>query len=103
MSCVAGRNLDNLTLCALAAESAGMSYGKYMAQRQYIPPKKKVEDAFEDIPSRKCKNCGQPFSMEGRSSGALYCSPECKKCYNSKIYMRKYYARKAATKEADAE
>lgn len=71
--------MDNLTRDALAAQAAGMTYGKYMAQRQCIPPKKKTEDIPEEVPTRTCKHCGKVFSMEERSHNSLYCSPECQR------------------------
>jgi predicted nucleic acid-binding Zn ribbon protein len=59
---------------AIAAQKAGMSYGKWKA----LHPHTGVEEpAVVQGPKRLCKICGQEIP-EYRSKMALYCSEECK-------------------------
>lgn len=69
--------MDNLTVCAIAAQRLGMSYGKYMAISRRKPGIVAREVPREDRPFRVCKHCGARFSLEGRSHNSLYCSREC--------------------------
>lgn len=41
-----GMKLDYLTLCSIAAQEAGMSYGKYMVMHGYHPP---IKSDREDV------------------------------------------------------
>lgn len=86
-----GKKLDKLTRAVLAAEKAGMSYGKYMATHPYIPEEDDETDLTEDAdekhkpiklqPNQRlgtCAHCGQPFVMGFKQSNKLYCSSECR-------------------------
>ena len=69
------KELDNLTLNVLAAEKAGMSYGKYMALKyeQEQPPK------MAESPSppgwKVCPYCGKKFYAT--HGNRQYCSDIC--------------------------
>lgn len=72
--------LDRLTRDAIAAEQAGMSYGKYKAQHPHTPdedeepPKPKVDpDKYE----RVCVTCGKTFYLRTRVH-MKYCSDYCR-------------------------
>lgn len=87
---------DYLSLCSIAAQKEGLSYGKYMAKYSYHPPcldglldeimngkKKKAEPEylknmekdFETRTIRKCRHCGKPFEPD--SGNQFHCSREC--------------------------
>lgn len=65
--------MDNLSKCAMAAQRAGMSYGKYMAKfgsRNILTELEKQDP--EAVP---CKYCGKLFVP--RMGNVKYCSDEC--------------------------
>ena len=56
---------DYLTLCSIAAQKAGTSYGKYMAMHGYHPP---IQADVEDVEapqgiSKICPQCGKEFTQ----------------------------------------
>lgn len=87
--------MDNLTATVLAASKAGMSYGMYVAAHGIRYANKPV---VVDGPTRICPECGEEFSMAGRYSRAIYCSPECQQRHGSKVALRRYHERKEAKK-----
>ena len=71
--------MDNLTRDVLAAERAGMSYGRWKAFHPHTDPDKKPLVRF---PKRKlesssaiCPVCGRQFEVT--KDRAKYCSAEC--------------------------
>lgn len=60
------RKLDYLALCSIAAQKAGMSYGKYMVMHGYRPP---IQADVEDVeaPQGVSKIC--PPMWEGIHAG----------------------------------
>ena len=73
--------MDQLTRDSIAAQKAGMSYGKWMALH-YVPPveveipKQEVKpEAKEEAPQRLCGTCGRP--VRGHAN-RRYCSDACK-------------------------
>lgn len=88
-----GKKLDRLTRDAIAAQKAGMSYGKYKALHPHTPEEDDETDPAEDAdetpkpkpiklqPNQRrgtCAHCGQPFVMGFKQSNKLYCSPVCR-------------------------
>ena len=67
---------------AIAAQRAGMSYGKYMAMHNYHPP---IQPDTEDVKAqeppkpepvlRSCAHCGKMFHVDNLKR--KYCTPEC--------------------------
>ena len=87
---------DRLTMDSIAAQKAGMSYGRWKAQHPHTeapepePPKKG--------PQKLCKICGReiPNSYPGR----LYCGMTCS--YEGKLASaRKCYSKKKGRMMAD--
>lgn len=70
---------DYLTLCAIAAQEAGMSYGKYMAMHGYHPPIR-IDAEGVEVPQgipKICPNLGKCFTTvrpNGKSIAALIAS-----------------------------
>lgn len=82
------KEMDNLTRCSIAAQKAGMSYGKYMAAKESSP---EVQDPDCDPAKiRICQNCGRPFSMIGRYPTSKYCSEECRRAVDRKRCAKRY-------------
>lgn len=74
---------DNLTLCAVAATNAGMTYGKYMAKYgQYIaryglnPPAPQPEEPESQNDVRTCRVCGKQYYVTCHLR--QFCSDECR-------------------------
>ena len=65
--------LDRLTRDSIAAEKAGMSYGKWKALHPHTDEKVEVLDA--DV--KLCKICGKPICNKIGGKRRLYCSIEC--------------------------
>ena len=70
------KKLDNLSKCALAAQAAGMTYGKYMAQVH--PPsgagEPEAEDAETEPPTEKRYKEECLFNPEVRCPDATKCA-----------------------------
>lgn len=88
--------MDNLSVNAMLAKQAGMSYGQWMAVRPFAPVCKK--ETPKDW--KPCKFCGKAFKPK---KGKQYCDIECRrKAYAEKQsaimreYMCKYRERKKA-------
>ena len=76
--------MDQLDRDAIAAEKAGLSYGKYMAQKGQKPPavrypkkraRKESAEAMPDPEVRICGICGKPVPSDYK--GRKYCSAAC--------------------------
>ena len=88
---------DYLTLCSIAAQKAGTSYGKYMAMHGYHPPIQ-VDTEGVEAPqgiSKICPQCGKKFT-QGKIKQKIYCSLECQKAHAQRAAKRRYRDRKAA-------
>ena len=88
---------DYITLCSIAAQKAGTSYGKYMAMHGYHPP---IQADVEDVEapqgiSKICPQCGKEFT-QGKIAQKIYCSLECQKAHAQRAAQRRYRDRKAA-------
>lgn len=86
---------DYLTLCSIAAQEAGMSYGKYMAMHGYHPP---IQADTEDVQapqgiSKICPQCGKEFT-QGKIKQKIYCSLQCQKAHAQRAAQRRYRDRK---------
>lgn len=84
--------MDNLTRCAIEAEKAGMSYGKYMALKQGKTREIKAaprNDGEEFV----CAHCGKKFLKEDHRK-RKYC---CDRCRHAADWERK--RKPAAPKE----
>ena len=71
--------LDRLTRDAIAAEKAGMSYGKYKAlhphtPEEYVDPQK---EAQEKVITKACPICGRTFICSKQGTHKKYCSDIC--------------------------
>lgn len=79
---------DHLTLCSIAAQKEGLSYGKYMAKHNYHPPC--LDDLLDEImrqqnmeadfipwqpPKKQCAWCGEWFIRKGTNQ--KYCGANC--------------------------
>lgn len=90
---------ENLALCSVAAQNAGMSYGKFMALGGYAKVAKRAEEPKPEFPTRICMHCGKVFSMKGRSHLSKYCSPDCQRKASAGRALARYHANKTITKE----
>ena len=95
--------MDQLTLDCIAAQKAGMTYGKWKALH-YVPPaeieipQKEEPEADEEAPKRLCRYCGKEFTVT--HSLKLYCDSTCK--YEAfKISQNERYHRKKERMMAD--
>ena len=89
------KKLDYLTLCSIAAQKAGTSYGKYMAMHGYHPP---IQADTEEVEapqgiSKICPQCGKEFTQE-KIKQKIYCSLECQKAHAQSVAYRRYHDRK---------
>lgn len=93
---------DYLTLCSIAAQEAGMSYGKYMAMHTgYHPP---IKSDREDVEAPQgtpkiCSNCGKMF-YDRTAKRKVYCSYECQRTFCDRQAAQRYRDRKAAERAA---
>lgn len=101
-----GKPLDRLTICSLAAQAEGLSYGKYMVKYNYHPPcleerpaenkprPKKTAyehtdpDTLVKLTESVCPQCGKVFYHGGHSQ--TYCSNECQKEHSRITAVAKY-------------
>lgn len=86
---------DYITLCSIAAQKAGTSYGKYMAMHGYHPP---IQADTEEVEapqgiSKICPQCGKEFT-QGKIKQKIYCSLECQKAHAQSVAYRRYHDRK---------
>lgn len=73
------KKIDKLAQDATAAIKAGMSYGKYMAQKHPV----KVEPPRPQGIRRKCECCGKVFYQQDRRA-KKFCSDVCRERFYSK-------------------
>lgn len=79
-----GKKLDHLTLDALAAEAAGMPYGKYKAIHPHTlyeedqPEKKAPQAAEPEMIGTICARCGKVFYHTRKTASKKYCCEACK-------------------------
>ena len=85
---------DYLTLCSIAAQEAGMSYGKYMALHGYNPPIIRREPDDNEDDNAICPECGKPFHKTDKCR--VYCSFDCYSAYSRKRANRRYHEKRAA-------
>lgn len=88
---------DYLTLCSIAAQKTGTSYGKYMAMHGYHPPIQADTDEAEAPQGivKICPQCGKEFWQE-KIRRKVYCSFECQRAHAQSAAYRRYHDRKAA-------
>lgn len=60
------RVMDNLAATAIAAERAGMSYGKYVALHGIRCVEKPI---VADVPTKICPECGKTFTVRSGRGG----------------------------------
>ncbi len=87
------KKLDRLTRDAIAAQEAGMSYGKWKALHPNTPEEDEEPETDEDAgkikkpapialrPNQRlgtCAHCGRPFALGFKQSNKLYCSTDCR-------------------------
>lgn len=89
--------LDQLTQDSIAAQKAGMSYGKYMAL-QYRQPDFET-DVKPETPKRECPVCGKKISKYANGN-RRYCSDRCRYEGGKKATLERYHQKKA---EANAD
>lgn len=92
--------LERLTRDAIAAEKAGMSYGKYKAMYPHTPDEDEEQETNEDYGDIKkqapialrpgqrlgtCAQCGKAFVMGFKQSNKLYCSEDCRIKKNNEV------------------
>lgn len=85
--------MDQLTLDCIAAQKAGMTYGKWKALN-YVPPAVEIpkEEVIQDVPKRVCKHCGKEFIVSHGSM--LYCDSTCKYEVAKANQRAKYWIKK---------
>lgn len=69
------KELDNLTINVLAAEKAGLSYGKYMALKYEKEQPPKMVESPSPPGWKVCPHCGKKFYAE--HGKRRYCSDFC--------------------------
>lgn len=89
------RKMDRLTRDALAAEAAGMSYGKWKALHPHTGEDEPAPITNPDVREIVCLNCGGKF-IRRHAHSVKYCSDDCRHAYNDRISK----ARRAAAAEA---
>lgn len=88
------KKLDRLTRDCIAAEKAGMTYGKWKALHPHTPEEDDEQElvALEERQERRpvsaiagpgqrvrtCVQCGQPFAVSANQTNKLYCSDACR-------------------------
>lgn len=92
---------DYLTLCSIAAQKDGTSYGKYMAMHEYHPP---IQADTEDVEApqgiaKVCPNCGKTF-YDNTKMKKVYCSFDCQRAFCDRQAAQRYRDRKAAERAA---
>lgn len=92
---------DYLTLCSIAAQKAGMSYGRYMAMHGYHPPELADVDGVEAPQGTQkiCPNCGKMF-YDSTTKRKVYCSFDCQRTFGDRQAAQRYRDRKAAERAA---
>lgn len=102
-----GTPKDNLTLDAMDAERAGMTYGKYKAQHPNT--KEENEARLKELPQRTphprqvyvyyCRGCGNKFISTNKKR--VFCCDECKKTKENERARAKRAKKKMEEKKSD--
>lgn len=74
------KKLDRLTRDAIAAQEAGMSYGKWKAQHPHTPDEDDEEEGLEIDPDSEvatCERCGERFVKLKWQKTKRFCSYRC--------------------------
>lgn len=93
---------DYLTMCSIAAQEAGMSYGKYMAMQHGYHPPELVDVVGVEAPQgtpKICPNCGKVF-YDSTTKRKVYCSFDCQRTLCDRQAAQRYRDRKAAERAA---
>lgn len=102
---------DNLTLDAIDAERAGMSYGKYKAMHPKTkdanearldalnkrPPRKKTEPKQRNIYALRCCVCDRVF--ESTNKARRHCSDECKAKHDGVRWRKRHQNKEKKAEE----
>lgn len=83
--------MDSITMTSIAAEKAGISYGKYVALFGVVTDKEEETDSL--VAPKVCQECGKTFF--GRARNMKYCSEECRKKSDNRKFGRIYRQRRA--------
>lgn len=81
------KELDNLTINVLAAEKAGLSYGKYMALKHEKEQPQKMAESPIPPGWKVCPHCGKKFYAE--QGKRRYCSEFCYQQANYKAHRER--------------
>lgn len=87
------RTLDHLTRDVLAAEAAGMSYGKWKALHPYTAEWDEIDIDSIGVKTRPtivCQGCGKTFLSPDRRTNRKYCDDACKKREAERRYREKH-------------
>lgn len=71
--------MNQLSKDSVAAQKAGMSYGKYMAMKERLAPKTAAKaKPLPQLPEKwlVCAYCGKQFKKRAKSK-QIYCEPYC--------------------------
>jgi hypothetical protein len=85
--------MDQLTLDSIAAQKAGMSYGKWKALQPLVQVKAAPDDA-----EKVCEICGREIPFRGRGSGRekkYTCSDRCAEERHRRLAAANYRNKKA--------
>ena len=85
------KKLDSIALTSIAAQEAGMSYGKYVAMFGVVTDKEEETDSL--VAPKVCQECGKPFF--GRARNMKFCSEECRRRSDSRKFGRIYRQRRS--------
>lgn len=81
---------DHLTRDAIAAQKAGMSYGKYKALHPHTgDDEPEVHELPGNVRELTCAFCGRVFLTDSRHANRLYCDDVCQRnASNRRVYDR---------------
>lgn len=85
------KKLDSIALTSIAAQEAGMSYGKYVAMFGVVTDKEEETDSL--VAPKVCQECGRTFY--GRAKNMKFCSEECRMRSDNRKFGRIYRQRRA--------
>ena len=83
------KKLDRLTRDAIAAQEAGMSYGKWKAQHPHTPDEDDEEQEMDpDSVVATCEHCGEKFVKFKYQKTKKFCCHECQSRHNHEKQQR---------------
>lgn len=85
------KEFDSISATSIAAEKAGMSYGKYVAMFGVVTDKEEETDSL--VAHKVCQECGKTFF--GRAKNMKFCSEECRKRSDNRKFGMIYRYRRA--------